>query len=515
MTSSSAATPGQERRSSPNASQATRRVDDTVKWMGCWATPLAMVLFCLWELPTGTVNWLQLVALALSSISSWGGQRGSLRVRTRVSIVSLVWTTVFALGTLSQPTALGLLFAVAVVAGSFVLSPERVMWSSLASAALYAGVALARSTSPSRSAVWLGAAFIALIGGGVALIIAQDQTHRAELSEQISALRRQIFEQSILLEINRSVHNLQVGNTLQTVVDVTTKVMGAERTALLVAEPGDRLNLEESAFSVHFVPGQPLAAWAALNQERFASILSSNRPVFVEGGFGQGKASILAIPLHGSEGPIGVLAFDYDVTAPVGPHDEEMLKNLAQIAVLAIENGRLHARVQRMADHDGLTDIYNHRYFQERLRQELAQAAAATQMLALVMLEVDKFKAYNDRYGHQAGDSILKSIAAALDGSAQVGHGVAARYGGDEFVVILPGHDPAAALGVARRLLAEITRGTASTVYALGLPSVTVSVGLAVFPGDGSDASALIDAADRAMYCAKQQGGGIICSASV
>jgi diguanylate cyclase (GGDEF)-like protein len=167
--------------------------------------------------------------------------------------------------------------------------------------------------------------------------------------------------------------------------------------------------------------------------------------------------------------------------------------------------------VRRMADHDGLTDIHNHRYFQERLRRDLAQAAADRQPLSLIMLEVDKFKAYNDRYGHQRGDVILKSMATELDRLARAWKGTAARYGGDEFVVVLPGQGSTGAMELAGRLLEGVTRCTAETVGALGLPSVTASVGLATFPDVGPDASALIDAADAAMYRAKERGGGVIC----
>ena len=486
-----------------------RRVGAAADWAARACVPAALGLACLWEAWAGELRRPQLAAALLAACSVWGGRwMADGRRRTALPAVGILWILVFAVGTDRQLVVVALLFAVGGLAGAFSPSLARAVATGAINAGLYAAVVLTRNPSVHVDETLLGALLLMLIGGIPALIVAGDRVRSADLAEQIAALRRQIFEQSILLEINRSVHNLQTEDTLQTLVEVTTKVMGTERTALLVADPDGRLNLDESVFSVRFLPGQPLSAWLCLSQELFTSILAGDRPVVVESGPGQEKAAILVIPLRGEEGPIGVLAFDHDTATPVGPDDEAMLKDLAQIAVLAIENGRLHARVRRMADHDGLTDIYNHRFFQERLRDDLARAATDGQPVSLIMLEVDRFKAYNDRYGHQRGDVILKSIAAELDRCARAWQGSAARYGGDEFVVVLPGQSRATALDLAGRLLDEVTCGTAASVAALGLPAVTMSVGLATFPDHGPDASALIEAADQAMYGAKERGGG-------
>jgi diguanylate cyclase (GGDEF)-like protein len=130
------------------------------------------------------------------------------------------------------------------------------------------------------------------------------------------------------------------------------------------------------------------------------------------------------------------------------------------------------------------------------------------------MLEVDKFKAYNDRYGHQQGDTILKGIAAVLHQQAQAWQGIAARYGGDEFVVILPGRDEEETVRLARLLMRQLEQGMSRLVEERELPTVTVSMGVAASPGAETDAPSLIDAADRAMYRAKTQGGGCICTPS-
>jgi diguanylate cyclase (GGDEF)-like protein len=381
-------------------------------------------------------------------------------------------------------------------------------------AVLYGALALWRGTAQASNDKFLVCALIVLEGALLSLLVRRNQRRVAALNQRMSTLERRLFEQSILQEISRSVHNLNIVDTLQNLVEVTTRVMGTGRTALLVADPEGRLNLAESVFSTWPGSRHFEADRLSLSEEAFVSVLSEGRPMFVNGGKADTAkgVGILAIPLTGSDGPIGVLALEHHAKAPVGPGDREMLRDLASTAVLAIENSRLHATVKRMADHDGLTDIYNHRYFQGQLRQELAKAKVAGYSLSLVMLDVDRFKVYNDQYGHQQGDWVLKSIARVLDREARASQGLAARYGGDEFSVMLPRKTRDEAVLCAHLLQEQVDLGTATTMDQLGCPTVTVSLGVATLPDDADDASSLIEAVDRAMYRAKSQGGGCVFS---
>lgn len=171
------------------------------------------------------------------------------------------------------------------------------------------------------------------------------------------------------------------------------------------------------------------------------------------------------------------------------------------------ERQRLNLQLERLAQQDGLTHIANRRHFDDSLAREWDRARRDGSMLALLFIDVDYFKPYNDTYGHAAGDECLVALGQVLADAARRPGDVAARYGGEEFVVILPGTDLVGAREVAERIQAEMT--------ALALPHagsqvahyVTVSIGVAAaVPGPGEPAQVLLDAADKAVYLAKRGG---------
>lgn len=173
---------------------------------------------------------------------------------------------------------------------------------------------------------------------------------------------------------------------------------------------------------------------------------------------------------------------------------EASYQHLAQI------NGQLEEK----ATSDAMTGLANHRSFQERLREELAQACRQRQPLALLMLDVDHFKAYNDSYGHPAGDEVLRLIGSLLKAGTRIGD-VVARYGGEEFAVILPATDLFTAEAVAARI-----RGMVEA-HAFSHRSMTVSVGVAAANLDSQNAEALVSETDEALYLAKSQGRNRVC----
>jgi diguanylate cyclase (GGDEF)-like protein len=163
--------------------------------------------------------------------------------------------------------------------------------------------------------------------------------------------------------------------------------------------------------------------------------------------------------------------------------------------------------LERLASHDGLTGVVNRRGFDEKLHTEWSRSCREALPMALIMIDVDHFKRFNDNYGHQAGDECLKKIAAALMQSVLRPFDVVARYGGEEFAVILPSIDEVGASQVAQRIL--------QTVTALAIPHsgaedgqhVTVSLGVAAAQSlQGMHCEQLIAAADRALYQAKHTG---------
>jgi diguanylate cyclase (GGDEF)-like protein len=174
---------------------------------------------------------------------------------------------------------------------------------------------------------------------------------------------------------------------------------------------------------------------------------------------------------------------------------------LAQAAMhtaLSLRNARLMGENERLATRDSLTGLANRRLFDESLQREVARAHRLAAPLSLLVLDVDHFKQVNDTYGHQIGDSVLREVAEALVANTK-NYDVAARYGGDEFVVLLPGCRRVDALRVAERVRTSITR-------AVGEAPVTISAGVATIPDNAGDAERLLAAADAALYDAKRTG---------
>ena len=160
-------------------------------------------------------------------------------------------------------------------------------------------------------------------------------------------------------------------------------------------------------------------------------------------------------------------------------------------------------KAEQRANIDGVTGIYNHRYFQERLSSEIERASRYGRTLSVVMLDLDHFKAFNDNWGHQEGDKLLKWFARVCADCVR-NMDVLARYGGEEFVVILPETGAKEALAVAERI--RQTTDKQSVVEFGKNRGVTVSAGVATFPDHAQTRHALILSADAALYSAKQRG---------
>lgn len=159
----------------------------------------------------------------------------------------------------------------------------------------------------------------------------------------------------------------------------------------------------------------------------------------------------------------------------------------------------------QLAVTDGLTGVFNHRYFQDRLLRDLNRAKEEGGFVSLLMIDIDYFKQYNDVNGHIAGDVALKEVAAVLRRNLKKDD-LVARYGGEEFAVILVGLSREQARFVAERIRVVIEQIDFPNEKVLPTGNLTVSIGLAEFPGDAEERGDLIAAADRALYIAKRSG---------
>ena len=162
-------------------------------------------------------------------------------------------------------------------------------------------------------------------------------------------------------------------------------------------------------------------------------------------------------------------------------------------------------KLSKMADRNGLTDLYNHRFFQEKLSEEFARAKRYGLPLSNILMDIDHFKKINDTYGHLVGDVILKGIGSMLKGSTRKGVDIPARYGGEEFAVILLHTELSRAIKVAERLRKAVAEHPFRTPS--GHISITMSFGVAAIPHpEINDKQTLLKASDEALYRAKENG---------
>ncbi len=167
--------------------------------------------------------------------------------------------------------------------------------------------------------------------------------------------------------------------------------------------------------------------------------------------------------------------------------------------------------MRRLVFLDGLTGVFNRRYFDQQLATEMARALRAQKPLALIMLDVDFFKRFNDHYGHQAGDDCLRQVAQTLKASLRRPADLVARYGGEEFACVLPETEFEQAMTMARELEADVRQKAIAHSHSDVAPVITVSLGVAGFAASArGDATALLALADAQLHLAKASGRGCV-----
>jgi len=213
-----------------------------------------------------------------------------------------------------------------------------------------------------------------------------------------------------------------------------------------------------------------------------------------------GARNVVVAPLTADGEHLGVTVGEWGggADARIPTSTVRALAQASMHTALALRTARLMLENERLATRDSLTGLANRRLFDESLFREVARAQRLGAALSLLVLDVDHFKQVNDTYGHQVGDTVLREVADALVANTK-NYDVAARYGGDEFVVLLPGCGRDDGMRVAERVRTGIAR-------AVGEAPVTISAGVATMPDNASDAERLLSAADAALYDAKRNG---------
>jgi diguanylate cyclase (GGDEF)-like protein len=225
-------------------------------------------------------------------------------------------------------------------------------------------------------------------------------------------------------------------------------------------------------------------------------------------GFKETRAE-LCIPLQSFGETMGVLCLESARINAFDPADLPALESVADICANAIQNARYVQRVRHMAYVDGLTGIYNRRFFETRIEEEIERAKRYQGAMSVIMFDIDHFKRLNDEFGHLLGDDVLRQVSNLFNQNLRKAD-VACRFGGEEFAIIVPettGEDAYAVADKLRRVIAQ-------TLFP-GVPrAVTVTAGVASYPVNGTTRDELVKAADEALYAGKQAGRNTVVTAS-
>jgi len=220
---------------------------------------------------------------------------------------------------------------------------------------------------------------------------------------------------------------------------------------------------------------------------------------------------VLVVPLRGRESEVGALWL-LEGERRLGPDDLERAGLIASHAEVALQNAERYHRAKERAFIDDVTEAYNARFLLQATDREIQRVERSGKQLCVLFLDLDRFKNVNDRHGHLVGSQVLRRLSQVLrECIRQID--TLARYGGDEFTILLADTGAEAGLQIAER----IRRTVADTLFESGTGEpirLTISIGVAGYPDHGRDRTALLDAADKAMYRAKSLGRNCVCSAS-
>lgn len=350
----------------------------------------------------------------------------------------------------------------------------------------------------------------------MALLVLQSVLRRRRESALEGTIRRQsrllqeISAMSTMVELLQTCHSQAEANTV--IHGALPKLLPGMGGALYVSRRDDGvLDLQ--------VSWGPVAAVQSFGSDDCWALRRGRPHLYEQAGagaicrhIGQYEDSCLCVPLISQDDTLAVLHLRPAGAESLSEDVQRLASVLAEQLSLAMGNLRLQETLRSGSERDPLTDLYNRRHLEISLQRELARARRHGFPVALVMIDVDHFKDFNDSNGHDAGDEVLRNVAHVLKRHTRV-EDVACRYGGEEFLVVLPAcpvddaYSKAEAIREAIAQLHVFARGIA-------LPRITASLGVACYPEDGERMEDLIAEADAALYRAKSSGRNCIAASN-
>ena len=339
------------------------------------------------------------------------------------------------------------------------------------------------------------------------------QTREAALKEVSEKEQNVIRSLTMLSEMMGFITSeLKFESILQTFLEMTRSLLKAEHSGIFIFE-GESKELKlfkttikgENAQSLDCAKamltgplGEAIKTSSVLRINEVTAEFPPNHPVV---------NNFISIPLRSSKNKMSALLITINKNGGFTPDDED---TLFSFAFQAFQSLVLHEEIARLAVTDGLTGLYNHRAFQEKLSEETNRAERYFKTFSLIMLDIDHFKSFNDIYGHQTGDLALKEISKIIRNELRTVD-FPARYGGEEFILILPETSVHGALIVAERIRRAVAGHQFMSQSGERL-LLTVSAGVACYPDDATPKEDLIKKADHALYFAKDHGRNTVCT---
>jgi diguanylate cyclase (GGDEF)-like protein len=320
-----------------------------------------------------------------------------------------------------------------------------------------------------------------------------------------------------LIELSNSIVSiLDKQKLLNTLLEKSLQLLNAEQGSLMLLDRETSELVVEAKKSIddtvqekmrfkknEGISGLVLESGGALlveDIEQDPRIRQANRPRYR-------TKSFISVPIKVEDRLTGVLNVSDKIEGDVFNEDDlRLVESFINNVAIAIERSILYKQtedLQKLSITDPLTGIYNRRYLNRRLSEEITKYNRYRHPFSFMMLDLDRFKEYNDTYGHISGDNLLKALASIMEKSLRT-IDIAARFGGDEFVAIFPQTPKVDAIQITNRLKEKIDK--ALSEYSAEVP-LTISIGLATYPDDASSIMELIEKTDQALYLAKKGGG--------